>query len=59
MNKTNYKLEWTYKNIYGQYISDYVSKDTKEECYKVLEELKNNEYRELIDVWLTTYEKII
>lgn len=59
MNKTTYTLEWTYKNIYGQYVSDHAQKDTKEECYKILEELKNNKYIELTDVWLITTEKII
>lgn len=59
MNQTTYKLEWIYKNIYGQYVSDLIQKDTKEECYRILEELMKNDDRELTDVWLTTFEKII
>lgn len=59
MNQTTYKLECTYKNIYGQYFSDHIQKDTKEECYRILEELMKNDDRELTDVWLTTTEKII
>lgn len=60
MNQTTYTLEWTYKTIYGQYVSDRIQKDTKEECYRILEELiMRNDVRELTDVWLTTFEKII
>ena len=59
MNQTTYTLEWTYKTIYGQYVSDRIQKDTKEECYRILEELMKNDDRELTDVWLTTFEKII
>lgn len=55
----NYNIYYIYKDIYGDYYLENIQKDTEDKCLKFINRLKNNKYKKVINLWLTTTEKII